>query len=62
MLAQIQSFVELFALCLCFLVLSGSRGYPLCGNIGLVPTTPDIVDNHRSIGATRGMKLASHDC
>ncbi len=62
MLTQIDGFVELFAAGLCFLVLSGSRGYPLRGNIGLMATTSDVVCNYRSIGATGGTKLASHDC
>ena len=62
MLAQIDSFVELFAFGPRFLVFSGSRGYPLRGNIGLVATTSDVVGNYRSIGAAGGMKLASHDC
>jgi hypothetical protein len=62
MLAQIQSFIELRALCQCFLVLSGSRGYPLRSNIGLVATTPDVVGSYRSISANGGTKLASHDC
>jgi hypothetical protein len=59
---QIDGFVELLAFGLCFLVLSGSRVYPLRGNIGLVATASDVVGNYRSIGAVGGMKLASHDC
>jgi hypothetical protein len=62
MLAQIPGFDESFAFSLRFLVLTGSRGCPLRGNIGLVATTSDVVGNHRSIDAAGGMKLAPHDC
>jgi hypothetical protein len=45
MLAQVGGFVE--TLCLGFLVFSGSRGYPLRGNIGLMTTTSDVGDNYQ---------------
>jgi hypothetical protein len=41
---------------------SGSRGYPLRGNIGLMATTSDVVGNYRYIDTAGGMNLASHDC